>query len=71
MTWKPDARTVQWAIGILHEDRIVDPLRREVAERQGETDDYWRLVAAIAIEHISFDLARQAAEWERYGEPDA
>lgn len=65
MTWKPDRRTVEWAIGVLHEDRIVESLRQEVQDRAHETDDYWQLVASVAVEHISFDLARQLHLWEK------
>jgi DNA-binding IclR family transcriptional regulator len=64
MTWKPDRRSVEWAIGVLHEDRIVDSLRQEVQRRMDETDDYWHLVASIAVEHIAFDLGRQLELWE-------
>ena len=67
MSWKPDRRSVEWAIGVLHEDRIVDSLRREVQDRAHETDDYWRLVASIAVEHIAFDLGRQLDRWESTG----
>ncbi|MHA6625521.1 hypothetical protein ACU61A_08845 [Pseudonocardia sichuanensis] len=64
MTWKPDRRSVEWAIGVLHEDRIVDSLRQEVQDRKHETDDYWHLVASIAVEHIAFDLGRRLELWE-------
>jgi hypothetical protein len=65
MTWTPDRCTVEWAIGVLHEDRIAEGLRREVADRAHEADDRWKLVADIAVEHVSFDPARQLEEWER------
>lgn len=66
MTWTPDRRTVESAIGVLHEDRIAEGLRREVEDRVHEADGRWKLVAAVAVEHVSFDLARQLEEWERH-----
>ena len=60
----PDARTVDSFIGVAHEDRIRDSLRREVEDRAGtlepHSDEYWSLVAEIAIEHISSDMVREA-----------
>jgi hypothetical protein len=65
--WVPDARTILWYVGIAHEQRIQDTLRREV-ERRGvglsvTSDEYWHLVAEVAVEHLSVDMMEQAAKW--------
>ena len=53
-----------WVASILHEDRVKDELRQEIDERRGDlrpdSDDYWQLVASVAVEHITFDLIEQA-----------
>lgn len=58
---------MRWVYGVLHEDRIVDTLRSEVGRRQGHlppgSPEWWRLVASVAVEHVTFDLARQASHW--------
>lgn len=63
--WVPDEQTLRWVSGILHEDRIVDTMRAEVGDRQGDlevgTREWWVLVTSIAVEHVTFDLGRQAA----------
>lgn len=65
--WAPDARTVRWVAGILHEDRIAPSLRAEFEERRGELtpadDEYWRLLGSIAVEHVTADLWDQATTW--------
>ncbi len=64
--WAPDRRTIEWISGILHEERIVDTLRAEVADRnlsEVGSDEYWRLVASIAVEHITVDVIRMARQW--------
>ena len=71
-SWKPDRRTVTWISGILHEERIVDSLREEVRDRNTSpvgSREYWLLVASIAVEHISFDIARRVDRW--YAELDS
>lgn len=62
--WVPDARTVEWFVGAADEERIWRTLRSEVARRAAGmdpgSDEYWRLVAEVAVEHLSFDMIRQA-----------
>jgi hypothetical protein len=62
--WVPDARTVEWYVGVAHEDRIWATLRSEALRRGAgldpESEEYWRLVAEIAVEHLSFDMVEQA-----------
>ena len=56
----PDARTLAWAFGRAHEDRIKDAIRDGVRDRAGELtpggDEYWRLVAEVAVEAVLYDL---------------
>lgn len=62
--WVPDARTVMWWVGRAHESRIVDTLRAEVIDRAPDLpplpEAFWQLVAEVAVEHLTFDLVRQA-----------
>lgn len=62
--WTPDARTVQWWVGRANEDRIVDTLREEVMDRGAHLEplsaEFWRLVASVAVEHLTFDMVDQA-----------
>lgn len=68
-SWSPDPQTIRWAVGTMHEDRIVDSLRAEIEDRQEGlamgSREWWLLVASIAIEHASFDLSKRAAEWQQ------
>ena len=42
-------------------------MQQEIGDRSGELDtsdpEFWRMVAAIAIEHVSFDLHEQLTSW--------
>lgn len=65
--WVPDSETIRWVAGILHEDRILDTVREEVTRRAEERfdipDEVWRLLVSVAVEHVTFDIARQAQAW--------
>ena len=64
--WVPDARTIHWAFGRSHEDRIKDAIRLDVRERgrdlDPDSDDYWKLLTEVAIEAVLYDLVDMAKE---------
>jgi hypothetical protein len=53
-------------MGVANEDRIVESLQREVGSRGSglsvNSPEYWRLVAEVAVEHLTFDLFERARE---------
>lgn len=64
--WVPDAKTITWAFGRAHEDDVKDSIRSDVRDRGHEldpaSDEYWTLVAEVAIEAILYDLNDKARE---------
>ncbi|MGW3353496.1 hypothetical protein ACWDA3_60315 [Nonomuraea rubra] len=58
--WKPDRRTIKWCFGVAHEKRVKDAIRADVTTRGSDipidSDEYWELVAEVAIEAILYDL---------------
>jgi hypothetical protein len=67
LAWIPDTETVRWWIGLATGDRIVESLEGEVKERsvgiQWHSDEYWHLVAEVAVEHLHFELYDTAIAW--------
>ena len=65
--WTPDRETVLWWMGTANEDRIVESLEREIKDRSRDvtpdSSEYWRLVAEVAVEHLTFDMLTMAKKW--------
>lgn len=65
--WVPDRQTVLWWMGTADEARIVESLEREIKERSHDvapdSSEYWRLVAEVAVEHLTFDMLDMAKQW--------
>lgn len=62
----PDAATLPWVSGVLHEDRIAPWVASTVRQRALSTIDspeYWSLVCSVVIDHVVADLQQQAREW--------
>lgn len=67
LDWAADPETVRWWTTLATGDRIVESLEREVKDRGGrlalDSDDYWHLVAEVAVEHMHFELYDTATAW--------
>ncbi|MDP4511535.1 hypothetical protein [Nonomuraea turcica] len=68
--WTPDKLTIKWCFGVAHEERVKDAIRADVEMRSAgipiDSDEYWELVAEVAIEAILYDLLAMAErEWGR------
>lgn len=65
LTWSPDPQTVQWCVGVMHEQDVKDSIREDVLRGGTEwgTDEFWLAVATAAVEAVAYDLGRKATEW--------